>query len=233
MTAKNQWSYGSYFHKLVEVQMKVLIIQPNLEKTLLQLEKELQNNPSADVVIFPEGYLNENVEQACDLAKRYNTILVGGHRRLLDSPKDRAIIINRSGDIVLDRLKYSQTSFVVEEGLKMGHILCDELVKQGIKSDEVDSIDLIMHPIGVGMFSEEQFEEWINEAKKVAVNHKTMIIGTSHADGSFSDSDVSIPIAYCIDKNGAAVFISKNDVRTRILDISTNEVSFGQKNVQT
>ncbi|AJY75623.1 hypothetical protein [Paenibacillus beijingensis] len=208
--------------------MKFLIIQPKLENTILQLEKELRNNPSVNAVIFPEGYLNENVEQACALAKSYNTMLIGGHRRLQDRPKDRAIIINAAGEIVLDRVKYSPMLFAVENGLKIGHILCDELVVQGLKYNEVHEIDLIVHPIGVGMFSEEQFEEWINEAKKIAVTYRTMIIGTSHADGSFRDSGVSIPIAYCIDKNGEAVFISKNDIRSRILDLDTNEISFSQ-----
>ncbi|NEW04890.1 hypothetical protein GK047_02515 [Paenibacillus sp. SYP-B3998] len=204
--------------------MKFIIIQPKLEKDIKQLENELRNNPSVDAVIFPEGYLNENVEQACILAKSYNTTLIGGYRRLLDNPKDRAIIINRKGEIVLDRFKYSPTSFVVEEGLRIGHILCDELVVQGITSEEANDIDLIVHPIGVGMFSEDQFEEWINEAQKIAIKFKAMIIGTNHADGSFRDSDVSIPIAYCIDSNGEVVFISKNDVRPRILDIRNKEV---------
>ncbi|TDF92787.1 hypothetical protein [Paenibacillus piri] len=206
--------------------MKLLIIQPKLEKTIEQLESELMSNSSVDVVIFPEGYLNENLEEACALAKNYNAILIGGHRRFHESPKDRAIIINRKGEIVLDRIKYSDTSFVVEEGLKFGHILCDELVKQGVKGGADDNIDMIVHPIGVGMFSEEQFEEWINLARKIAIEHKTMIIGTSHADGSFRGSDVSIPIAYCFDKAGEAVFISKNDVRTIILDIETRQVTF-------
>jgi hypothetical protein len=125
--------------------MKLLILQPNFEKNIVQLESELRNNPSADVVIFPEGYLNENVEQACILAKKYNKILIGGHRRLNDSPKDRAIIINRSGDIVLDRIKYSQTTSTMVEGLKIGHILCDELVIQGVKNEEFSGIDLIVH----------------------------------------------------------------------------------------
>ncbi|NHN32862.1 hypothetical protein G9U52_23885 [Paenibacillus sp. S3N08] len=208
--------------------MKILIIQPKFEKDIVQLESELRNNSSADVLIFPEGYLNENVEKACILAKNYNKILIGGHRRLNDSPMDRAIIINRSGDIVLDRIKYSQTTFKSVEGLMMGHILCDELVKQGVKNEDISAIDLIAHPIGVGMFSEEQFDEWINEAQKIAIRYKSMIIGTSHADGSFRGSDISIPIAYCFDENGNAIFISKNDVRTRMLDIQTKTVSFSQ-----
>ncbi|ULL18555.1 hypothetical protein DVH26_31255 [Paenibacillus sp. H1-7] len=206
--------------------MKLLLMQPKLEKTIVQLENELRDHPSIDGVIFPEGYLNENVQQACSLAKKYSKILIGGYRRLNESPKDRAILINRSGDIVLDRIKYSQTAFISIEGLKIGHILCDELVRQGVAGQDTCGIDLIVHPIGVGMFSEEQFDEWIHEARKIAVAYNTMIIGTSHADGSFRGSDVSIPIAYCFDANGEAVFVSKNDVRTRVLDVLTKTVTF-------
>ena len=51
-----------------------------------------------------------------------------------------------------------------------------------------------------------------------------MVIGTSHADGSFGGTGISIPIAYCIDKDGSVVFISENDVRARILNFETKEV---------
>lgn len=95
---------------------------------------------------------------------------------------------------------------------------------QGLKGAQDKDIDLIVHPIGVGMFSQEQFDQWITEARKIAVTHETMIIGTSHADGSFRDSDISIPIAYCIDKCGNDVFIANNDVRTRILEMETQQV---------
>lgn len=204
--------------------MKILITQPKLEQTIKQLENELHNIDSIDIVIFPEGYLNENVEQACRLAKQYNTILIGGHRKLNDNPKDRAIIIDRTGNVVLDRIKYSPTAFAKIEHLIIGHILCDELVIQGIKSENTNQIDLLVHPIGVGMFSEEQFQEWIDEAQKIAVKYNTMIIGTSHADGTFKDSDVTIPIAYCFNQSGEIIFISKNDVRSRILDLKSNKV---------
>ncbi|WP_159888576.1 carbon-nitrogen hydrolase family protein [Paenibacillus puerhi] len=203
--------------------MKIMITQPKLEQTIRQLENELHNN-SVDVVIFPEGYLNENVEEACRLAKRYNTVLIGGHRRMNDRPKDRAIIIDRSGTVILDRIKYSPTSFVEVEGLTIGHILCDELIVQGIKYESEIDIDLVVHPIGVGMFSEEQFQEWIDEARKIAIAYNTMIIGTSHADGSYRDTGVSIPIAYCFDINGEEIFISKNDVRSRILDLQSKTI---------
>ncbi|MCS7462719.1 hypothetical protein N0M98_21585 [Paenibacillus doosanensis] len=167
--------------------------------------------------------MNENVAQACRLAKTYNKILIGGYRRLSESPKDRAIIISRTGEIVLDRVKYNDTAFVTVENFKIGHILCDELVRQGMRSADTSGMDLIVHPIGVGMFSDEQFEEWIHAAREIAITYQTKVIGTSHADGSFRGGSVSIPIAYGIDEHGDSLFISKNDVRTRILELEKQE----------
>ncbi|MGM0883066.1 MAG: hypothetical protein ACQEXQ_18770 [Bacillota bacterium] len=200
--------------------MKILIAQPKLEKEIKQLEQEALNHPSVDIIIFPEGYMNHNVELACELAKTSNKIIISGHKK----PKDRAIIINRNGVICLDRAKYDSSVIVEVEGKRIGHILCDELVLQGLSGLETSKIDFIAHPIGVGMFSEEQFDEWINEAKKIAVAYQTLVIGTSHADGSFRGSNVSIPIAYCVDENGQEVFIAKNDIRSRILDTETRIV---------
>lgn len=200
--------------------MKILIAQPKLEQSVEQLKLELESNPSVDIAIFPEGYVNQNIEAARDLAKQYDSIIITGHK----NPKDRALIINRKGEVILDRAKYDKSVIVTETELRIGHILCDELVLQGLIDIEDIRIDFVAHPIGVGMFSDEQFEEWIDEAKKLAKSYKTMIIGTSHADGSFRGSDISIPIAYCIGANGEEVFISKNDTRTRIMETDSKRV---------
>ena len=93
-------------------------------------------------------------------------------------------------------------------------------------------MDVIVHLIGVGMFSEEQFQEWIDAAQKIAVKHRAMIIGTSHADGTFRDSDISIPIAYCFNSRGEAVFIAKNDTRPRVLDILTGKLQIASKDAK-
>lgn len=203
--------------------MRALIIQPKLEHALSQLELELRQN-TVDIVILPEGYLNENLEQACRLAKQYNTVLIGGYRKMNERPKDRAVIINRAGEIVLDRVKYSDTACAQVEEITVGHILCDELIIQGIKNEKDMTIDVIVHPIGVGMFSEAQFQEWIESAQKIAAKHQAMIIGTSHADGTFRDSNISIPIAYCFNNRGETIFIAKNDTRPRILNISSGKI---------
>lgn len=206
--------------------MKLLIMQPKLESGISQLENELDSNPQVDAVVFPEGYLNENVSQACALAKQYSTILIGGYRRFNEKPKDRAILINRDGEILLDRAKYTSTASVRLEGLTIGHILCDELIVQGVESNQDVKFDLLIHPIGVGMFSQEQFDEWIATARNIAVAYNAMVVGASHADGSFRNSDVSISIAYCIGRDGIPIFVLKNDVRSVILDTATEIAVF-------
>lgn len=205
--------------------MKILIGQPKLEQHITQLENEIRNNPEVDAIIYPEGYLNQNVDQACNLAKRYNKIIITGHKQ----PKDRAIIIDQTGNVVLDKAKYDPLLTVQLQGVNIGHLLCDELVIQGLGEWDSNVLDIVAHPIGVGMFSDEQFEEWVCEAAKLAKIHQTIIIGTSHADGSYRSSEISIPIAYCVDRNGEAVFIRKNDTRTIILD--TDTMSFEVSNV--
>lgn len=204
--------------------MKLLIGQPLLESTIVQLEQAIKNNVDVDIVIYPEGYLNDNVEAAQNLAKTYNVHIITGYKK----PKDRAIIINNLGEIVLDRAKYDASPVVSLNDWHIGFILCDELVLQGISKITGADADLIVHPIGVGMFSDEQFDEWIAAAKKLAIESKAMIIGASHADGTFRDSDISIPIAYCIAEDGSEVFVSKDDTRTILYDMSSGRMTHGE-----
>ncbi|MEF3306013.1 hypothetical protein [Paenibacillus sp. GYB003] len=204
--------------------MKLLIVQPKLEPRTDRLELELNRRPDADMAIFPEGYLNQNVEEARRLARSSDTILATGHRRTDEKPKDRAIVIDRSGDIVLERAKYGAPEIAIAGGRRIGFVLCDELVLRGLGGAEEAGVDLIVHPIGVGMFSDEQFDEWIRAARRLAAACRATIVGTSHADGAYRDSPVSIPIAYCIDSSGEPLFIAKDDVRTRIVDLEAKTV---------
>ncbi|WP_458463380.1 hypothetical protein [Paenibacillus sp.] len=197
--------------------MKIIIGQPSLEQHLLQLEAELKQHPDADVIFFPEGYLNQNVEEACRLAAEYGTMIVSGHRRLDERPKDRSIIINKAGKIVLEKAKYTPAEVIEKQGWAISTLLCDELVLQGFRNENIGSVDIIMHSIGVGMFSEEQYSEWVQEARQIAMQHQCIVMGTSHADGSYRDSEVSISIAYCIAPDGEVVLASRSDTRARTI----------------
>jgi len=215
-----------------ELGMRILIGQPLHEEKIEQLEYEIKNNNCIDTVIFPEGYLSSEIilRKACELAKEYFVNIITSYR--CDN-RDRAVIINSLGDIVLDRpktppeeeIEIYEPSLVNLQGSKIGYLLCMEILK-GVRDLEKinERIDLIVHPIGVGMFSNEQFEQWINEAKYIAKKYHTMIIGTSHSDGSYRNCGISIPISYFIDSNGEEIFISKSDTRTRIINLDTKEV---------
>ncbi|MCP1185685.1 hypothetical protein [Paenibacillus sp. 1781tsa1] len=197
--------------------MKIIIGQPRMEQHVLQLEAELKQYPDADIIFYPEGYLNQNVEDACRLAAEYGIMIVSGHRRLQERPKDRSIIINKAGEIVLEKVKYTPAETVVEQGWVISTLLCDELVLQGFCNENIGNVDIVMHSIGVGMFSEEQYSEWVEEACKIALQHQCIVMGTSHADGSYRDSEISIPITYCITPDGEVVLASRSDTCTRTI----------------
>lgn len=214
--------------------MKILIGHPIHEKGIAQLTKEVNAHSGVDMVLYPEGYLSDEqaLEMACTLAKEHNVTIITSYGL---NNKDRAVIINNKGDIILERAKTAadfnaelvEPLTVNHSETIIGYILCMEILKGTRDLKRInEKINFITHPIGVGMFSDEQFDEWINEAKTIARTYKTMIIGTSHADGSYRNCGVSLPISYCIDTNGEPVFISKCDTRSRILDLKTMQIEY-------
>ena len=213
--------------------MKVLIGQPVHEEGIVQLKKDIDvgKKKNIDIVLYPEGYLSneKNLGDACNLAKENNIVIITSYRK---NNKDRAAIISNTGEIILERAKtlpdekeeLNVPLYVNFNGVNIGYLLCMEILKgmRDLKKLEID-IDFISHPIGVGMFSDAQFEQWVNEAEIIAKTYKTIIMGTSHADGSYRNCGTSIPISYCIDKDGKSIYIAKCDTRARIVNLDTYE----------
>lgn len=211
--------------------MRVLIGQPIHEEGLSQLEKDIKTNTGIDIVLYPEGYiLNEKVlETACKIAKENKVMIITSYKK---DNKNRVVIISDAGNIILERAKTlpEDSEELVQpltadyNGINIGYLLCMEILKGMRDLKNVgENINFIAHPIGVGMFSDEQFELWTNEAKKIAKTYKTIIMGTSHADGSYRNCGVSLPISYCIDSTGEPIYLSKSDTRARIVDLDTKK----------
>jgi len=212
--------------------MKILIGQPLHENGLKQISNEIINNREVDIVLYPEGYLanEELLKDVCNIAKEYRVMIITSYRM---NNKDRAVIINNHGEKILERAKTPPDDneklynplVANYNKMNIGYLLCMEILKGVRDLQRVnETINFIAHPIGVGMFSDEQFQQWITEAKNIARIYKTIVIGTSHADGSYRNCGISIPISYCIDSNGEEIFISKADTRTRVVDIDRKEV---------
>ena len=209
--------------------MKLLIGQPKFEVGINQLRKDLELffEQTLDLVIYPEGYFDSEaaLKEASLLAKKYSISIVSSVRK---DGKDIAIAINSNGELVYFREKTEadnqsclRTPLIFSlEGRDIGYLLCMEILK-GIRDfPKVTNMDLIVHPIGVGMFSEEQLNEWVTEAKKIAIKNKCFIVGASHADGSYKNCGYSIPIAYCFDQNGDEIFLQTNKVTSKIVEIT-------------
>ncbi|MEK4293928.1 hypothetical protein [Paenibacillus sp. FSL R5-0914] len=212
--------------------MRLLVAQPNHEPHLEHLLKEMSRQDSFDAVLYPEGYVADeaSVKTLCEVAKIYKKLIITGYRN--SNNKDRALMIHPSGDIILERAKSPmdeqlyRPSVAEADGLSIGYLLCVELLQGYVGLEgQAKSLDFIAHPIGVGMFSEEQFELWIEEATRIAVKYNTMIIGTSHADGSYRNCGISIPISYWIDSTGQPIYISRNDTRSRMINLDTRQVN--------
>ncbi|MBY6037000.1 hypothetical protein KUV80_10055 [Fictibacillus nanhaiensis] len=209
--------------------MKILIGQPKLETDLEQLEEEIKNNPSVDLILYPEGYVQETkLEKVSQLAKTFQTTIVTGYKDKHNF--DRALIISNEGKIIFERAKTPENnelytpSTAKDNESTYGYLLCREVFQglQGLKNEK--SLDLIFNPIGVGMFSKDQYTEWSGEAKRISIKQKAWVLGTSHADGSYRNCGFSIPIAYCFDEKGRDILLSKDDTRTRIVDTMTKTV---------
>ena len=209
--------------------MKLLIGQPKFEVGFNQLRKDLELffEQTLDLVIYPEGYFDSEaaLKEARLLAKEYSVSIISSVRK---DGKDIAVAINSNGELVYFREKTEANDqsclrmplvFSLEERI-IGYLLCMEILK-GIRDfPKIPNIDIIVHPIGVGMFSEEQLNEWVTEAKKIAIKNKCFIVGTSHADGSYKNCGYSIPIAYCFDQNGDKIFLQTNKVTSKIVEIT-------------
>ncbi len=212
--------------------MKILVGQPKQEAGIQQLKDDIEKQEDVEIVLYPEGYLSDEkqLRQACLLAKEKSIILITSYRK---EQKDRAVVIDDKGTIILERPKtpaedceclYSPMSAKCKR-ITIGYLLCMEVLK-GMRDFKTDTlVDFIAHPIGVGMFSDLQFSQWVGEAQKIAKANHTMMIGTSHADGSYRNCGISLPISYCVDETGKIIYISKSDTRTRIIDLKTKKVN--------
>lgn len=144
--------------------MKLLIGQPKFEVGFNQLRKDLELffEQTLDLVIYPEGYFDSEaaLKEASLLAKEYSVSIISSVRK---DGKDIAVVINSNGKLVYfrekteadDQSRLRMPLVFSLEGRSMGYLLCMEVLK-GIRDfPRVTSMDLIVHPIGVGMFSEE------------------------------------------------------------------------------
>jgi predicted amidohydrolase len=210
--------------------MRILVGQPYHETGIRQISELLEKNNDVQLVLFPEGYLNSEamLGDASTLAQKYKVVIVTSFKDSGDG-KDIATLIDNAGEVLFIRQKTPENGDLLLPSLiytgigKIGYMLCREIF---LDYSPLKEADLILNPIGVGMFSDEQFVTWSTRGKFIAETLNVPVIGTSHADGFYRDSKISIPIAYYYDEDGREILLSKSDIRARIIDLETKQTIF-------
>ncbi|MCH4886248.1 hypothetical protein EZV73_01645 [Acidaminobacter sp. JC074] len=209
--------------------MKIFIAQPKLSNNIDELLKAIEK-VDCDCILFPEGYiaLEGQLDQVVDLAKTYGKSIVTSYRRK-KSPRDMAILINERGNLIFDREKSSVEgplllpSTGIINKLNVGYLLCREIF---LDYNKLLDSDIIFNPIGVGMFSHEQLIEWTTRAKQIAIDTRSILIGTSHSDGSYRDCGFSLPVSFVYDSEGNVIHESIDDARSVLIDLGSREVEY-------
>lgn len=215
-------------HEGVRKLMNIIIGQPKMSNTLSELNDVL-NRYQCDVLLFPEGYIHgqNQLDTAALLAKKHQTAIISSHLNEGDN-RNLSSAINEAGQIVFTREKSTVEGPLILpsaghcHNMTFGYMLCREIF---LDFEALKDCDIIFNPIGVGMFSEEQYQTWTERARHIAITTNSYVIGASHADGSYRNCGFSIPLSFVYKPDGTTLFISKNDTRTVNIDLETETIT--------
>lgn len=198
--------------------MKVLLAVPKKNNSIKELNCFL-SQAEADLYIFPEGFLDNNVlQEAIDIIKDKEKYVITGFKDLNCNGQHKALVID-SGKIVDEYTKCVLTKGEKQKEKKSGEKITCVNTKFGkvgipicyeIHFPEVarimclDNPVLLINIIGTGMYHNLQFEQWTSLAKARAIENEVYVIGCSHFAGE-------IPLAYIFDPSGGCVLLKQNE----------------------
>ena len=208
--------------------MRIALCQARSSSDLDELSDVL-SSVDCDVACFPEGYVNssELVEEVKRLAAAAGKAIVTSFRGE-SAPRDKACVIDARGRVIYTRDKSSLDGPLVRNwtthlyGTRIGFLLCGEIFLNW--NDGRESADVIFNPIGSGMFSHEQYDEWVERAKTTARFFTATVCGCTHADKFFRDSALAISISFVIGPDGQTLHLSKDDLRTVVFDSESGQL---------
>ena len=198
--------------------MNVLLAVPQENNSVQELNSFLSQN-NADLYIFPEGFLDNNVlQEAIDIIKEKEKYVITGFKDLDSNGQQKALVID-NGKIVDKYTKCILTKGEKQKGKRNGEKIACVNTKFGkvgipicyeIHFPEVarimclDNPVLLINIIGTGMYHNLQFEQWTSLAKARAIENEVYVIGCSH----FASK---IPLAYVFDPSGRCVLLKRDE----------------------
>ena len=207
-----------------KIKIGLVIAKPERD-SISEIEKYITEE--ADILMFPEGYLqSKNLKKVQAIAKKNKKWIVTGmdDRRDKSKKMEAGIIIDSDGRLVGEHFKTSITQWEVDHGFsrgnsikvintklgKFGFAICYEVhFPEVARALAINGVEIILNPIGTGMWHEEQFKQWNAVAKTRASENNAFVVGCSH----FNDA---IPMAYAYAPGGECL-ISVRDVNRMVM----------------
>lgn len=194
----------------------------------------------AEAYLFPEGYFkSDRLDEMCELAKKFGKWIFSGMEDTRENGHkfETGVIISSTGEIIGEHKKTSLTKYEIDHGYERGDaikIIDTELGKIGfaicyeIHFPEIARVlalagaELILNPIGTGMWHEEQLSLWTSVGKTRASENSVFVAGVSHKNDT-------IPIAYAYAPGGESLGFSRDRGGILIVNINPEKYPASKK----
>lgn len=189
----------------------------------------LSQKASADLIIFPEGFLRSKEESEMALAvseKTKGTILTG----FRDGMEEKVLVLE-SGRVTDTYTKCVLTSGEKEKGkrpgdrircvnTKLGKIaapICYELhFPEVCRIMALEKPVLMVNPVGTGVYHKKQYEQWRSIARARAIENELPVAGCCHFCGE-------IPLAFAFNGQGEELLTVRSEHGSFLVDIDLAE----------
>lgn len=200
-----------------------LVVADPAEDAIRQAEKYVaEGGAEIDAYLFPEGYLkSDRLPELQEIARKASKWIFSGMEdgRVPGHKFETGVIINPAGEIVGEHKKTSITKYEVEHGTergnsiqvidtplgKIGFAICFEIHFPEIaRVLTLAGVEIILNPIGTGMWHEHQFQVWNSIARARSSENNVFVCGVSHRNDA-------IPLAYAYAPGGECLVVSRGE----------------------
>lgn len=198
---------------------KIALVVPKKDNEIAELEYFLTQE-SADIYIFPEGFLrHEHLQEALQTIEKYDKFVITGLKEQEGEKRYETALIVDGGAVVGKYRKCILTKREKEKGKRAGdniHCINTRFGKIGvpicyeIHFPEVARVMALENPvllaniIGTGMWHEQQYEQWTALARARAIENEVFVVGCSH----YTEG---IPLAFAYSPRGELLAGAKGE----------------------
>lgn len=210
---------------------KIALVVPRKDDEIAELKHFLAKE-SADIYIFPEGFLHmEHLQAALQTIKKYDKFVITGLKEQEDENRYETALIVDGGEIVGKYRKCILTKSEKEKGKQAGdkiHCINTRFGKIGVpicyeihfpevaRVMALEKPVLLVNIIGTGMWHEQQYEQWTALARARAIENEVFVVGCSH----YTEG---IPLAFTYSSKGELLAAAKGERSCVCVEVDLEE----------